>query len=409
MKTTAAAVSVALISFLIGNAWVFISADLFVNYFYEARMVALTHVFTLGWVSLMIVGVLRQLGPVAFGLKLHRPDLIGAAVLLWIPAVAAMVLGFATAQYGMAALGTLLLSALIVVIGAVFLAGFGGVRREPPHDHLLAAILYFVSAAFFGAWMGLAKGFDWTLPAGFHRVLFTHIHLAAAGWAGMMILAVMSRLFPQPHLRAPIQSRVRFAAFNVGLVGLSAGLLSGGGWYPIFGAILAVSCIWYALAFIPVLREFGQPSDRSTAFLVASWTCLIIVALLGIRFTFVSSTTVFSTQLQFVYGFLYMFGWLSLMILGMLYRIIPTHVSKLLNARGVTATGGMRRAFIDPSLQLIVLAALLVGLAVSSAGIAAGSVRVFRIGWASWLAGITGFMAGIVRLGVRLNREIQIR
>jgi hypothetical protein len=93
MNTTAAAVLAALLSFLIGNVWVFASADMFVRYFYEARMVALTHVFTLGWVSLMIAGVLRQLAPLAFGLKLERPGLIGLGIVLWIPGLAAMMPG----------------------------------------------------------------------------------------------------------------------------------------------------------------------------------------------------------------------------------------------------------------------------------------------------------------------------
>jgi hypothetical protein len=99
MRTTAAAVVTALFSFLIGNVWAFASADMFVQYFYEARMVALTHVFTLGWISLMIIGVLRQLGPVAFGLNLRRPGLIGVAVPVWIPALIAMIAGFATLNY----------------------------------------------------------------------------------------------------------------------------------------------------------------------------------------------------------------------------------------------------------------------------------------------------------------------
>src|SRR5215475_9462331 len=96
MRTTAAAVMAAVLGFLIGNVWVFFNADMFVRYFYEARMVALAHVFTLGWVSLMIVGVLRQLAPVAFGLTLKWPELIGVSLALWIPGMIAMIIGFAT-------------------------------------------------------------------------------------------------------------------------------------------------------------------------------------------------------------------------------------------------------------------------------------------------------------------------
>src|SRR5688572_3851031 len=252
--------------------------------------------------------------------------------------------------------------------------------------------------------MGLSKGWDVPLPAGFHRVLFAHIHLAGAGWAGMMILAVMSRLFPQPHLRHPIQAQIRFAAFNIGLVGLTGGLLLGSDWYGIFGSLLAIACVWYAIAFIPIVLEFAQRSDRSTAFLVTSWTCLAAVAVIGLWFRIVATaTTPFAIQLQFVYGFVYMFGWLSFMILGMLYRIIPTHVSKFLSARGIANSGGMRRTFIDPALQVMVLVCLLLGLIVCSFAILAENVAMFRFGWAIWLIGIFGFATGLFRLGKELR------
>lgn len=405
MKTTAAAVIASLLSFFIGTALVFAYSEMFTQYFYDPRMVALAHIFTLGWVSLMIVGVLRQLGPIAFGLRLQATTAVGVAVAVWIPALLLMIIGFATQHYTLAGAATCLLLLAVIVITLVFLIGFRGVRREPPHGHLLAALLYFDAAAILGAWMGLAKGYNVPLPAAFHRVLFAHIHLAGAGWAVLMILAVMSRLFPQPHLRHPVQARIRFVSFNVGLIGFTSGLLLNGSWHPIFGFVLAATCLWYATAFIPILREFAQPSDRSTSFLVASWICLGIVALLGMWFAVTSSTSVFQVQLQFVYGFLYLFGWLSLMILGMLYRIVPTHISKLLTARGITNTG-VRRAFIGPKTQTIVLTTMLGGLTVSSSGILLSLGSVFRLGWSLWMIGIAVFVGSLCRLGLAIKRVL---
>src|SRR5262245_37682935 len=143
MKTTAIAALMALISLIVGNIWVFVSAGMFVEYFYAPSMVALTHTFTVGWVSLMIVAVLRQLGPVAFGLNLRRPNLIGSAVLLWIPSQVLMIIGFHTSNYTLAAHGTSLLFLSVLTIVCLILSCFQGVRREPPHNHLLASLLYF--------------------------------------------------------------------------------------------------------------------------------------------------------------------------------------------------------------------------------------------------------------------------
>lgn len=407
MTTTVMALLAALLSFIIGCVWVFDSAGMFVQYFYEARMVALTHVFTLGWVSLMIFGVLRQLAPLAFGVSLKRPAAYGASVALVIVGLVTMTLGFAGLNYTVAAAGTSLIFVAVVVLAVQLLPGILRNRHEPPHRHLAFALGYLLAAAFLGGWMGVAKGLDVPLPAPFHRVLFAHIHLAGAGWAGLTIFAVLSRLFPQPHLNRPRFARLRFAAFNAGLIGLTAGLLAPGGWYAPFGALLALACVAYAVEFVPVIRRFGTPADRSTAFLVASWICLAAVSLLGLWFTVSAIEPMLAMRLQFAYGFLYMFGWLSLMILGMLYRIMPTHISKFLTARGVRAGEGVRQAFVDPDLQIVVLACLLAGLAVAVFGIVAPNVMAFRIGWGIWLTGIIGFMGGVARLGIVLRRILR--
>jgi hypothetical protein len=51
-------------------------------------------------------------------------------------------------------------------------------------DKPISRLIYFAAAAVLGEWMRFSKRFDLRLPAAFHRVLFVHIHLAAAGWAG---------------------------------------------------------------------------------------------------------------------------------------------------------------------------------------------------------------------------------
>jgi hypothetical protein len=276
-----------------------------------------------------------------------------------------------------------------------------------PHTYLTASLFYFASAALLGVWMGLAKGFETPLPAPFHRVLFAHIHLAGAGWAGMMIVAVMSRLFPQPHLRHPRRARLRFYAFNAGLIGLTLGLLSNSDWYPAFGAMLAAACISYAAAFIPVLYEFRRAGDRSTLFLIAAWTSFGLTALAGLWFAAAGAgVSERAMQVQFAYGFVYLFGWLTLMILGMLYRIIPTHVSKLLTQRGAAAPAGLRSMLENKRAQTFAFAALAAGLSISTAGVLTRHAGLFRAGWALWLFGLLVFLSGVVRVARALRRAL---
>ncbi len=405
MRVTIIAVIAALLFFVVGNVWVFLSAPMFVQYFYDVRMVALAHTFTLGWVSLMIIGVLRQLAPFAFGLDMGRARWLGLALGLMLPGVIAMILGFALQTLPVAALGTAAIFLAVMLLVYSMLRALAEKTLEVPHTYLRVSLLYFGAAALIGAWMGFAKGFDIRLPAPFHRVLFVHIHLAGAGWAGLMIIAVMSRLFPQPHLRHPDQAKWRFRLFNLGLIGLCTGLLAGGTWYAVFGAMLAVASVWYAAAFIPVLSEFRRPGQPSMWFIMTAWTVFGLVAALGLWFNtgnrYVYGITL---QLQFVYGFLYMFGWLSMMIFGMLYRIVPTHVSKLFTAKGLVFPPELRSVLEDATLETAVYCCLLTGLILSCAGILTQSVSFFRAGWTFWLAGVGGFAAGLIRLSRAIRR-----
>src|SRR5207253_671486 len=113
-----------------------------------------------------------------------------------------------------------------------------------------------------------------------------------------------------------------------------------------------------------------RPGERSMLFIMTAWTIFGIVAATGLWLTtgnrYIYPITM---QLQFAYGFVYMFGWLSLMIFGMLYRIIPTHVSKLFAAKGWAFPPELRHILEDLALQTVVYICLIAGVALSSAGI----------------------------------------
>jgi uncharacterized membrane protein YgdD (TMEM256/DUF423 family) len=66
----------------------------------------------------------------------------------------------------------------------------------------------------------------------------------------------------------------------------------------------------------------------------------------------------------------------------------------------------VRRAFVSPKLQTIVLTALLVGLTVSSVGILAQSDVVFRFGWTIWMTGIVVFIGSIWKLGREVRKAL---
>ncbi len=389
--------------FIFGNFWVLFSAPMFTQYFYDTRLVALAHVFTLGWVTLMIFGVITQFYPLAFGGTAFRTHLVVPALTFLISGVSGMVAGFALGHLQVAAIGTVL---IFLGVWIFIVAIFESIRKsdlELPHLHIAASFIYLGMAAVLGMWMGLAKGFEQPLPAVLERTLFAHLHLAGLGWTGLVIIGVLSRLFPQPHLDHPFQARVRFVLINVGLVGLVAALLFGGP-HRIFGLAVGVAVLWYSAAFLPVLWRFRHGSEYSTYFLVVSWLSCATCASIGLWLLGRDSApTLFEQSMQLVYGFVYVFGWLTLMIVGMLFRMLPSHLSKFLTHRGVSMPLSLREQF-DPRLQAVAWTLMVGGLIVSVLAIASADVTFFRLGWVVWMCGVGGFGGCILKLGLKTRR-----
>ncbi|KAA3631027.1 MAG: hypothetical protein DWQ02_17005, partial [Bacteroidetes bacterium] len=56
--------AIAAFGFLFLSLTVFLSAEMFFGHFYQPRLLAITHIAALGWVTMIIIGALYQLIPV---------------------------------------------------------------------------------------------------------------------------------------------------------------------------------------------------------------------------------------------------------------------------------------------------------------------------------------------------------
>src|SRR5574337_1013570 len=74
-RLSAVCFAVASVFFLCGWGLASIAAPQLLEFFYQPRPLAVTHTFTLGWVSLMIIGVLYQYVPALTKRPLGLPTL----------------------------------------------------------------------------------------------------------------------------------------------------------------------------------------------------------------------------------------------------------------------------------------------------------------------------------------------
>jgi cbb3-type cytochrome oxidase subunit 1 len=64
-----------LLSLFVGVVWLGFRPEILATYHYNQHVVALTHVFTLGWITSVIMGAMYQLVPVALETRLHSERL----------------------------------------------------------------------------------------------------------------------------------------------------------------------------------------------------------------------------------------------------------------------------------------------------------------------------------------------
>ena len=62
--------------FLLLTTFIFFSSNAFIGHYFHPKLLAITHVTTLGWISLVIIGSLYQLAPVITNTNLYSTKTI---------------------------------------------------------------------------------------------------------------------------------------------------------------------------------------------------------------------------------------------------------------------------------------------------------------------------------------------
>ncbi len=234
----------------------------FAGFFYHPRMLAAVHLVTLGWISASILGSLYIVCP----LVLRAPLVVGRwdHAAFWAFAIGATGM---PAHFWIDEPRGMLGAALLVVaaLAAVGLRTARALRRSPLDLGVrLHVDLAFANVLVAGSW-GILMGLDKLAPALPGHVLsnvFAHAHLAALGWATMMVAGAGHRLLPMllpsalPSPRAALASAFLLEA---GALALFAGILLGG---PLLraGALAGGAAVAFFLWRVLWMRRNPRPA-----------------------------------------------------------------------------------------------------------------------------------------------------
>jgi len=357
IKLPLAFILTGLLSLILGIGWLVGNPSILATYHYNQYVIAVTHLFVLGWLCSVVMGAMYQLVPVALETKLHSEKLAWLQLAFHIIGAIGMVWMFRV--WNMKQVGHF---GCVLAIGVgLFVYNITRTLRRVPKwnttaSAIAAAITWLSIAIFAGLCIAAAKctysadleGEGATPPAGavgalvaclrsvalFARhfdalnAMHAHAHLGAVGCFTMLIVGISYKLIPMFTL-SEIQSRRRAALslvlLNLALAGSFVTILVRSPWrlgFALLG-LVALSIYGWELRAILHARK-RRPLDWGIKYFLTAVALLLLTSVLAAVLSWPAlPANPFTGQLENLYGFLGLLGSISFGVIGMLYKIVP--------------------------------------------------------------------------------------
>ena len=306
-----------------GVGLVWIAPQLASGAYLTPRAVAVTHCFTLGWITTSIFGALYQVFPVA--LRVSARSIRLGHLTFWTLQAGVLSLVAGTLWWNPNAMGPGWLLVLLAVIALrlnVVARAKDAPRERILGRYVMAAVIGLVLAlAVIGLSIGAFAGW-WSVDR--MAVLAAHAHLAALGFATLMAIGVGSKLLPMfLFARSLPEWPIRWIGPLVGggVILLSAGALLGWNEALLAGGLAAAAGLSLYLGLVPLYFRRGRRSPGPGISLAgAAHLFLLGAVILGLLLLLSPAA---EPRVTAAYGLLGIVGWLSLFIAGVLHRVLP--------------------------------------------------------------------------------------
>ena len=340
-----------LLALLGGTVWIIAQPGTLALYHYNQNVIALTHLFVLGWICSVVMGAMYQLVPVALETKLYSLRLARWQFILHVVGFVGMVWMFRV--WNMKQVGHF---GFVLGVGVIlFVYNIGRTLFRVPKWNVvataIAAALFWISFTILaGLSIATAKcsydsvqstnsaigalGHGLRLLAGVVQkvdpisAMHAHAHLGGIGFFTMLIVGISYKLIPMFTL-SEIQSRRRAALsivlLNVGLMGSFATILLRSPLKLLFAAMVVAGLAVYGIELVAILRaRKRKPLDWGIKYFLSAVALLVPLSLLALVLSWPGlPLNRITGQTENTYGFLGLIGVVSFAIIGMLYKIIP--------------------------------------------------------------------------------------
>lgn len=363
-----------MLSLVLGVACLAIWPDVLSTYHYNQRVVAVTHLFTLGWICSIVMGAMYQLVPVALECALYSERLGRWQYVFHLVGTAGMVAMFWVwdmKQLGL--FGSIFGLGVLLFIYNIVRTLLRIPRWTVVAGAIASALFWLLATMLLGLFVAASK----TWPLNYFSAvaqMHAHAHLGVLGLFVMVTVGVSYKLVPMftlSDLQSPRRAWTSVILLNAGLAGAAPAILLESSWKLVFGLVIVLGLVFYGVELLAIVRHRQRRAlDWGVRYFLTAMALLVPAAGCGLVLGWPGlPLTQFTGQLENVYGFLALLGVITFAILGMLYKIVPFLVwyavySKQIGRSKVPSLGDLY------------------------------STRVQVGGYVLWLAGLAGVSAG---------------
>jgi len=287
-------------------------------------VVVFTHLITLGFLAMTMLGAMFQMLPVTAGVTLKHQQIIAPMVH---GLLTAGLLLFAYAFYNyqptlMIVAMAMLLSAFLVFVVATISTLKNAKNITPTIKAFIGALASLLVALLLAGYLVLSHvntGFS-----EYHQaVVYTHIIFSLLGWIAMLIIGVSYQVIPMFYVAdayPKLYTKYAIKVIFILLVGLGFSLIiDNPSLYLLFKVFVALVLADYAISTIGLLLNRKRKIIDTTTY-YWYFAMLMLLASIGLS---VANEWLHMAQLNTMVVVVFIYGFAMSVITGMMYKIVP--------------------------------------------------------------------------------------
>jgi hypothetical protein len=308
-----------------------------VDFFYQPPILAVVHLFTLGWITASIMGVMYRYVPALTHHRIAFPRLARWQFALFLIGTVGLVSHFVNGIW----VGTWFSAGILIVSIAMFAANMIPCLRAQfglgvAETGLFLSTCFLLVAASVAFLLSLDKTYNF-LGGDVLTNLGSHVHFAAVGWVTLTICAVSYRMLPAfllPKIQLPKSAMWQLWVLAVATTALGVTLLAGFPGAIVWSVVIAAALLAYLVTIGRLLRSRRLPIDFTARHALAGVVWLVLAIVCGLTLAVIGPQSVAGSRLASAYGVMGLLGWMSNFIIGMSYQLFPGFV---VHARSLAA------------------------------------------------------------------------